>query len=78
MPNNSKAKDWKDIVDDYFERRQNKYNFVLFLIDGKNNIYPEIKKHSLCKNTYVSQVIKTNSFRRNSLKICSKILLQIN
>ena len=78
MPNHSKAKDWTDIVDDYFEGGESKYSFVIFLIDDKNNIYPEIKKHSLCKNTYVSQVIKTNRFRRNIMKICSKILLQIN
>jgi len=78
MPQNSKAKDWTDIVDDYFEGEKNKYNFIIFLINDKNNVYPEIKKHSLCKNTYVSQVIKTNNFRRNILKICSKILLQIN
>ena len=78
MPQNSKAKDWTDIVDDYFEGEKNKYKFVIFLINDKNNVYPEIKKHSLCKNTYVSQVIKTNNFRRNILKICSKILLQIN
>ena len=29
MPNHSKAKDWTDIVDDYFEGGKNKYSFVI-------------------------------------------------
>ena len=38
-----------------------------------------MKKDSLCKNGYVSQVVKTRSIqKKGALSVCSKILLQIN
>jgi aubergine-like protein len=38
-----------------------------------------LKKDSLCKNGYVSQVVKTRSIqKKGALSVCSKILLQIN
>jgi len=48
---------------------------------GRNddNLYAKLKKHSICKNGYVSQVVKTRSIRKKgAMSVCSKILLQIN
>ena len=36
MPNNSQARNWTDVADDYFERGKRDYNFVIFLL-GKND-----------------------------------------
>ena len=58
MPNKSNSKDWTDTADDYLSKAKNKYNFVLFLLGRNDYIYPQIKKHSLCTNGYVSQVVK--------------------
>ena len=77
MPDRSNnPKDWTATVDDYFEN--NSYQFVLFLIDRNDFIYPELKKHSLVNSGYISQVVKTNSLRKNAMSVCSKIILQIN
>lgn len=70
------AQDWTDTVDEYF--RENKYQFVLFLLDRNDAIYAPLKKHSLTQKGYNSQVVKTFSLRKNALSVCSKILLQIN
>ena len=79
MPNKSNSKDWTDTADDYFNKGQNKYNFVIFLLGRNDYIYPQLKKHSLCTNGYVSQVVKTRSIqKKGSMSVCSKILLQIN
>ena len=81
MANNSKAKDWIDTAEDYFPQgEESEYAFVLFLI-GKNDdsLYARLKKHSICRNGYVSQVVKVRSIKRKgALSVCSKILLQIN
>ena len=81
MPNNSKAKDWIDTAEDYFPPdEEGDYDFVIFLL-GRNddNLYAKLKKHSICKNGYVSQVVKTRSIRKKgAMSVCSKILLQIN
>jgi aubergine-like protein len=81
MPNNSKAKDWIDTAEEYFPfDEESDYDFVVFLL-GRNddNLYAKLKKHSICKNGYVSQVVKTRSIRKKgALSVCSKILLQIN
>ena len=44
-------------------------------------LYTELKKHSLCKNGYISQIVKVNKINKNqiiAMSICSKIMLQIN
>ena len=79
MKNRSKAIDWIKTAEHYMSEND-QYTFVIFLL-GKNNskLYPELKKHSLCTNGYVSQIIKAQSLKNNRvLSICSKILLQIN
>ena len=61
MANNSKAKDWIDTAEDYFPPdEESEFDFVVFLL-GRNddNLYAKLKKHSICKNGYVSQVVKT-------------------
>ena len=82
MPNNSSPKDWTDTADDYIGKNKNKYTFAIFLIgqnDKHGKLYSEIKKHSLCTNGYVSQVVKAESInKKGAMSICSKILLQIN
>ena len=76
MSNKDKSKDWIDTVEDYL--KNNKYSFVVFLLDRNDYIYKDIKIHSLCKIGYISQVVKVSSLKKNSLSVCSKILLQIN
>ena len=79
MPNKSKAKDWTETADEYFNKDENKYDFAIFLLGKNDFIYPQLKKHSLCTNGYVSQVIKTRSIqKKGAMSVCSKILLQIN
>ena len=89
MPNNAYAKDWTDTAADYIGKGKEDYSFAIFLIDQgdkkekekENNekLYSQLKKHSLCKNGYVSQVVKVQSLRKKGvMSICSKILLQIN
>ena len=70
------ADDWTATVDEYF--KEAKYQFVLFLLDRNDSIYPALKRHSLITKGYNSQVVKTFSLRKNALSVCSKILLQIN
>ena len=81
MPNNSKIKDWIETAEEYFPQgEESDYDFALFLL-GKNNddLYSALKKHSICRNGYVSQVVKVNSIRKKgAMSVCSKILLQIN
>ena len=77
MPDRSNhPDDWTGTVEDYMNN--NNYQFVLFLLDRNDFIYPELKKHSLVTSGYISQVVKTNSLRKNSMSVCSKILLQLN
>ena len=77
MPDRSNnANDWTATVDDYYENH--KYDFVLFLLDRNDFIYPQLKKHSLVNCGYISQVVKTFSLRKNAMSVCSKIILQIN
>ena len=79
MNNRDKFIDWKKCVEEYLNDVKYQYQFVVFLLDNKNDhLYSKLKKHSLCSNGYVSQVIKTNSLRKNAMSVCSKILLQIN
>jgi aubergine-like protein len=77
MPDRSNhPDDWTGTVEDYM--KNNNYQFVLFLLDRNDFIYPELKKHSLVTSGYISQVVKTNSLRKNGMSVCSKILLQLN
>ena len=78
MPRGSKAIDWINAVNKRL-LSEDKYDFVLYLLSKKNNIYPQIKKHSLCSNGYISQVVKVDTlYKKGIMSICSKILLQIN
>ena len=77
MCNKSRPKDWIETAESYLNSN-NEYAFVIYLIKN-NKIYNDLKKHSLCKNGYVSQVVKTTSLKaKGMMSICSKILLQIN
>ena len=80
MKNFSTAKDWKDTADEYFQKRsKSDYDFAIFLLGKNTKIYNELKKHSLCNNGYVSQIVKAKSLvRKGMMSLCSKILLQIN
>ena len=80
MNNNSSAKDWTATAEDYFGKNQSDYDFAVFLLGRNDKIYKDLKKHSLCKNGYVSQVVKARSMQKKGgvMSVCSKILLQIN
>ena len=79
MANKSSAKDWTDTAEDYIGKGKKDYSFALFLLGRNDYIYPQLKKHSLCTNGYVSQVVKAKSIqRKGAMSVCSKILLQIN
>ena len=78
MCNKSRPKDWIETAESYLNSN-NEYAFVIYLIKNNSKIYDDLKKHSLCKNGYVSQVVKTTSLKaKGMMSICSKILLQIN
>ena len=77
MKNYSKSKDWINKANAYMSEN-NKYDFIIFLLGKNTRIYNDLKKHSLCQNGYVSQVIRTSSLKSHILSTCSKILLQIN
>jgi len=76
MGDRDDAQTWVNTADDYMNGNQ--YKFALFLLDRNDRIYKTIKIHSLCRQGYVSQVVKVASLKKNALSVCSKILLQIN
>ena len=76
MGDRDDAETWADTANDYMKGKE--YTFALFLLDRNDWIYKTLKIHSLCRQGYVSQVVKVNSLRKNALSVCSKILLQIN
>ena len=80
MPNYSTSKDWIETADDYFQKNSpSNYNFAIFLLGKNTTLYNELKKHSLCHNGYVSQIVKAKSLKsKGMMSLCSKILLQIN
>jgi aubergine-like protein len=80
MKNKSSAKKWMETADEYFSEDKQDYSFALFLLGKNDSIYPQLKKHSLCRNGYVSQVVKARSIQKKGgiMSVCSKILLQIN
>ena len=76
MNEDDEVDEWINTVEDYM--KEDKYSFVVFLLDDYDDIYKDLKVHSLCHNGYVSQVVKFNSLKKNAMSVCSKILLQIN
>ena len=80
MENRSSAEDWMATADDYFGKgKKRQFDFVVFLLGKNDKIYSKLKKHSLCQNGYVSQVVKAASIKKKgAMSVCSKILLQIN
>jgi aubergine-like protein len=76
MGDRDDAQAWVNTADDYMNGNQ--YKFALFLLDRNDRHYRTIKIHSLCRQGYVSQVVKASSLKKNALSVCSKILLQIN
>ena len=83
MYDNSNSKDWIETADDYFlkdkKKDEDEYSFVIFLLGKNTKIYNALKRHSLCTNGYVSQVVKAKSLKsKGMMSTCSKILLQIN
>ena len=76
MGDRDDAQAWVNTADDYMNGNQ--YKFALFLLDKNDRHYRTIKIHSLCRQGYVSQVVKASSLKKNALSVCSKILLQIN
>ena len=79
LKNKSSAKDWIKKADEFLYEGQNDYSFAIFYLGKNDYIYPQLKKHSLCNNGYISQVVKARSVnKKGALSVCSKILLQIN
>jgi aubergine-like protein len=76
MDDYDNADTWVNTASDYMKNKE--YSFALFLLDKNDRIYKNIKIYSLCRDGYVSQVVKASSLRKNPLSVCSKILLQIN
>ena len=76
MDDRDNAETWVDTANDYMKKKE--YSFALFLLDRNDRIYKTIKIYSLCRDGYVSQVVKVSSLKKNPLSVCSKILLQIN
>ena len=59
---NDNSESWIKKVEDYKKNRD--YSFVVFLLDKNENIYKQLKIHSLCHNGYVSQVVKVKSLKK--------------
>ena len=81
MPPKSNANDWIDTAEDYFGKgKEREFDFVVFLLGRNDKMYAQLKKNSLVKNGYVSQVVKARSLQRRggAMSVCSKILLQLN
>ena len=76
MDDYDNADTWVNTASDCMKKKE--YSFALFLLDKNDRIYKNIKIYSLCRDGYVSQVVKVSSLRKNPLSVCSKILLQIN
>ena len=77
VPNKSQSNAWINQVEKKISRNE-KDCAVLFLINNEK-LYQPIKVHSLCKNGYVSQVVKSSTVNKSGImSICSKILLQLN
>ena len=77
MPDDSlEPSKWIRAVDNCFKKKN--YNFVVFLLDrNDNNLYSEIKKHSLVSKGYISQFVKIKSLNKNILSVCSSATTNI-
>ena len=80
MPPKSNVNDWIDTAEDYFGKgKKREFDFVVFLLGRNDKMYAQLKKNSLVKNGYVSQVVKARSIqKKGAMSVCSKILLQLN
>ena len=77
MDDRDDANIWADTANDYMKGGE--YKFAVFLLDNYDRAYKTLKIQSLCRQGYVSQVVKVNSLKKSDpLSVCSKILLQIN
>ena len=66
--------DWIKLIRTFFKYK--KYQFVLFLIDKNDNLYFQLKKHSLIDRGYISQIVRIHSLKE-SRNIPQNILIQI-
>lgn len=74
--NSYDPKKWLEEVDSF---NPSKFQIVVFVLDrGTEHLYNRIKYHSLTMRGYLSQVVKTQSLRKNALSVCSNLLKQIN
>ena len=80
IPNNSKIEDWIATAEEHFPKdEESNYDFALFFIPkNADKLYIALKKHSICENVYISQIVKIPSVWNNyrAMSICSKILLK--
>jgi len=68
--------DWIKEVDTYNPTEK---QIVVYVLDrSTENLYMKIKTHSLSTRGYLSQVVKTQSLKKNALSVCSNLLKQIN
>ena len=79
MSSDCSEKGWIENIEYYLSENNERYSFVMFLLEKNKNLYEKLIQHSLYKLGYVSQVVNIKKTEyRNSLSICSKILLQLN
>ena len=80
IPYNSSYETWIKFVEEKINIKSDEKCFVLFLLNDKNeDLYPDLKWHSLCEKGYLSQIVKSSTIHKKGImSICSKILLQIN
>ena len=78
LGNHSSIIDWTATANDYFGKNKSDYNFAVFLLGRNDKIYTQLKRHSLCNNGYVSQVVKVKTLYKKTMSVFSKIILQIN
>ena len=67
MGDRDSVQDWVEAANDYMKGKT-EYKFALFLLDRNDWIYKQLKIHSLCRQGYVSQVVKVNSLKKKCLK----------
>ena len=67
MDRNEEQFIWKgriDELDEYFDKKKYNYDFAIFMLGKSDRIYAKLKSNSLCKNGYVSQVVKAKSIQK--------------
>jgi hypothetical protein len=71
------GKKWLEEVDNL--KPSSEFQIVVFVLDrGTEHLYNRIKTHSISMRGYISQVVKTQSMKKNALSVCSNLLKQIN